>query len=152
MNRELYNKKIELPEEVVIYLKQCHDVVPSDNPNVEGLKRNKELRDSGYVTYQQLKRIKNYFDNFKGEKNDLTFILNGADYMKNWVDRTLDSMRSGNNLSKEIKSVVLPNQYIDPHQKNQKVNPDNHKTTLDKYNLEVTESLKRINDLIKKII
>ena len=56
------------------------------------------------------------------------------------------------NLSKEIKSVVLPNQYIDPHQKNQRVNPDNHQSTLDKYNLEVTESLKRINDLIKKII
>ena len=93
MNRELYNKKIELPEEVVTYLKQCHDVVPSDNPNVDGFKRNKELRDSGYVTYQQLKRIKNYFDNFNGEKNDLTFILNGADYMKNWVDRTLDSTK-----------------------------------------------------------
>ncbi len=152
MNRDLYNNRVELPEEVIVYLKQCHDEIPDSNQNVEGLKRNKELRDSGYVTYQQLKRIKNFFDNFNGEDNDLTFISNGGHYMKNWVNQTLNSMRNSNQQSKEIKSVVLPNQFISQHEKNKNLNTKNHQTNLDRYNLQVTESLRRINELIKKII
>jgi hypothetical protein len=68
----------------------------------------------------------------------------------------LKSMRDNISLGKEIKSVVLPNQYIQTHQKNNlnSVNrpSKSHSNTLEKYNLQVTEDLKRINDLIKKII
>ena len=157
MNSDLYGEQIQLPKEVIVYLKQCSDVVPNADDKIEGYKRNKELRDSGFVTYQQLKRMKNFFDNYTGDKTDMPFILNGADYVKTWVDNTLTSMRDETYLSKDIKSTVLSNQFIDPHQKNQNLSYDNrpsqqHKNTLGKYNLQVTENLKRINDLLKKII
>jgi hypothetical protein len=45
------------------------------NESVEGYRRNMELRDSKEVTYQQLKRMKNFFDNFNGHENDLPFII-----------------------------------------------------------------------------
>lgn len=156
MNKDLYGKKIELPEDVVGYLKQCHDSAIGADENTEGYRRNKELRDTGFVTYQQLKRMKNFFDNFNGHQNDLPFILNGGDYIKGWVNQTLDSMRNSLDLGKEVKSVVLPNQYIQTHEKGDLRNmhrpSKSHSSKLEKYNLQVTEDLKRINELIKKII
>ncbi len=156
MNKDLYGKKIELPEDVIVYLKQCNDNAIGADESTEGFRRNRELRDSGFVTYQQLKRMKNFFDNFNGHQNDLPFILNGGHYVKGWVNNMLKSMRDDISLGKEIKSVVLPNQYIQPHQKNNLTTTNrpskSHSNTLEKYNLQVTEDLKRINDLIKKLI
>jgi len=156
VNKDLYGKKIELPEEVVGYLKQCYDAAQGGNDKTEGYRRNIELRNSGHVTYQQLKRMKNFFDNFTGEDNDLPFILNGGHYVKNWVNQNLNSMRNNVDLGKEIKSIVLPNQYNAPHQKDNLSNMNrpskSHSNTLEKYNLQVTEDLKRINEIIKKIL
>jgi hypothetical protein len=156
VNKDLYGKKFELPEEVVVYLKQCNDAAVGGDDKTEGYRRNKELRDSGYVTYQQLKRIKNFFDNFNGDDNELPFILNGGHYVKNWVSQKLKSLRDNVELGKEIKSIVLPNQYIQSHEKGDVKNMNRpskqHSNLIAKYDLEVTESLKRINDLIKKII
>ena len=65
-------------------------------------------------------------------------------------------MRSDVDLGKKIKSEVLPNQYIQQHEKNglndMNRSTKSHKSNVEFYDLEVTESLKRINDLIKKII
>jgi hypothetical protein len=155
MNKDLYGKEYELPEDIVKYLEQCNDAVPNGN-DIEGYKRNQELRDSGSVTYQQLKRMKNFFDNFNGSDNDKSFILNGGYYVKNWVNQKLKSERDNIELGKEIKSTVLPNQYIQTHEKGDVRNINRpskeHKSNLDKYGLKVTESLNRINELIKKII
>jgi len=156
VNSNLYGKKIELPEDVVGYLKQCSDAAVGSDENTEGYRRNKELRNSGYVTYQQLKRMKNFFDSFNGHQDELPFILNGGDYVKNWVNNTLNSWRDNDERSKEIKSTVLPNQYIQPHKKDNLSNINrpskSHSSALGFFDLEVTESLKRINEIIKKII
>ena len=77
-------------------------------------------------------------------------------WVKNWVNNTLTSMRDNVHRSKEIKSVALDNQFISPHEKNNVINQNrpskNHHSNLDDYNLEITESLRRINEIIKKII
>ena len=104
MNKDLYGNKVQVPEEVVNYLQQCHDSASGADETTEGYKRNKELRDNKQVTYQQLKRMKNWFDNFNGLENDLPFILNGGHYVKNWVDNTLGGMRDGVYLGKKAKS------------------------------------------------
>lgn len=156
MNKDLYGHKVSLPEDVVEYLGQCHQAAKGADETTEGYRRNIELRDSGEVTYQQLKRMKNFFDNFSGHENDLPFILNGGHYVKDWVNRTLGSMRTNVDMGKKVKSEVLPNQYIQNHEKGDLKNINrpskSHKTSVEYYDLEVTESLKRINDLIKKII
>ena len=156
MNKELYGKKVPLPEDVIVYLGQCHDAAVGADDSTEGYKRNKELRGSGEVTYQQLKRMKILFDELNGHENDLPFILNGGHYVKGWVDKTLGSMRNDVEMGKEVKSEVLPNQYIAPHEKDGLSNMNrpsqSHTSKLGQYDLQVTENLKRINDLIKKII
>jgi hypothetical protein len=156
MNKDLYGHTVPLPEDVVGYLDQCHNSAIGSDDSTEGYRRNKELRDKREVSYQQLKRMKNWFDDFNGHDNDLPFILNGGHYVKNWVNDTLTSMRGDKHLSKKIKSVTMDNQFIDSHEKNNIINQNrpskNHQSTVDGYNTAVTESLKRINDLIKKII
>jgi hypothetical protein len=89
MNKDLYGHTVPLPEEVVGYLGQCFDAAKGADHSTEGYKRNQELRDKREITYQQLKRIKSWFDNFNGHENDLPFILNGGHYVKGWVDNTL---------------------------------------------------------------
>jgi hypothetical protein len=156
VNKDLYGHKVPLPEEVVQYLRQCYDAAEGADESVEGYKRNVELRDSGEVTYQQLKRIKNWFDNFNGNENDLPYILNGGHYVKNWVDNTLGSMRDNVYTLKKNKSEVLPNQFIQPHEKNDMSNinrpSQSHKAAVNKYDTAITENLKRINELMQKII
>jgi hypothetical protein len=100
--------------------------------------------------------MKNFFDNYNGHENELPFILNGGHYVKNWVNKTLNSMRENVRLPKEVKSTVLPNQFIQKHEKNNLSNMNrpskSHYSNVDNYNIQVTENLKRINDLIKKLI
>ena len=102
MNKTLYNRKAKLPQTLIKHLEQSFSALESDS-NTEGHNRNKELRENGFVTYQQLKRMKNWFDNFNGNEDDKPFILNGGHYVKDWVHNTLTSMRDGVELGKEIK-------------------------------------------------
>ncbi len=156
MNKDLYGNTVQLPEDVVEYLQQCFDSANTDDSTIEGFKRNQELRDSRETTYQQLKRMKNWFDNFNGLENDLPFILNGGHYVKNWVNDTLGGMRNNVYMGKKAKSEVLPNQFIQTHTKDNMSDMNrsskNHNSTVGDINKDITESLKRINELIKKII
>jgi hypothetical protein len=155
MNSELYGKTYTVPQDVVEYLEQCHQAVGEVDETTEGFKRNKDLREKKTITYQQLKRMKNWFDNFDGHQDDTSHILNGGHYVKNWVNSTLKGDRDSINTSKKSKSEVLPNQYINPHEKNgiKDMNrpSQNHGSSINKFDASITESLKRINELIQKI-
>ncbi len=156
MNSNLYNKQIELPKEVLEYLQTCFEYVPNSNPSIEGHKRNEELRNSGYVTYQQLGRIKNWFDNYDGDGTDAPYILNGADYMKNWVESTIQDLRKQGNLSDKVDQEFMP-EPIDNELMNNlgpiadMMRPSKEHSTFSQ-DVRIKEDLDRINDLIKKII
>jgi len=155
VNKELYGQVVELPKELTQYLQQCFDQVPNSDASVEGHKRNTFLRDNGQVTFQQLERIQNWFKYFDGNKEDAPFILNGGDYMNNWVTTTIDGMRNGTQTHQEV-SDVMPDDVTDDLIDNMgwlsNMNRDvkSHKDHND--DIKITENLKRINDLIKKII
>lgn len=155
MNQDLYGNTIQLPENVCEYLEKCFESAKNASETTEGYKRNQELRDKREISYQQLKRIKNWFDNYDGAENGISFVLNGGNYMKNWVNETLRTMRDDVYTTKKNKSEVLPNQFIDTHEKDGIKNLNrpgqSHNSTINKYDTAVTESLKRINDLITKI-
>jgi hypothetical protein len=149
MNSSLYNKKVKLPDTLIKHLEDCFNSVSADS-NVEGYNRNQEIRSSGLATYQQIKRIKNWFDGFSGKKEDAPFILNGGDRMSNWVNAALQQMRNSVSNSKKIKSDGgMSNQYLDSHEKNSFNLNDKHTTTADQ--LKVENEIKRINNLIKII-
>jgi hypothetical protein len=156
VNSNLYNKQIELPKEVLEYLQTCFEYVPNSNPSIEGHKRNEELRNSGYVTYQQLGRIKNWFDNYDGDGTDAPYILNGADYMKNWVESTIQDLRKQGNLSDKVDQEFMP-EPIDNELMNNlgpiadMMRPSKEHSTFSQ-DVRIKEDLDRINDLIKKII
>lgn len=125
------------------------------NSNVEGYLRNKELHDKNFITYKQLKRIKNFFDNFVGNHNEPSFVLNGGVEMKNWVNNELRRMREFVKTTKQHKmDTGMQNQFNKSHEKKDFTNvrpSQKHKSTVEKYDAAVTESLKRINELISKL-
>ncbi len=154
MNKEIYEDKVEFPHDMREHMRVCFHKGKNAPEDTEGYQRNKELQGQKTITYKQLKRIKNFFDNFKGNHTDAPFVLNGEFKMKNWVNNQLRQMREGIHQSKKIKADTgMQNQFIQNHQKDGiDVRPSKeHKRTVDKYNAAVTESLKRINELISKI-
>lgn len=156
MNSNLYGKTIQIPKEILDHLTVCFERVPNSDSTVEGHMRNTELRTSGYATYQQLGRIKNYFDNYDGNKEDAPFILNGGDYMRNWVNLTLDSLRRGDEqtqqINREFKPEEIDQQLVDDMGWLANLNrpSQEHKSQVD--DLKIREDVTRINDIIKKII
>ena len=158
MNKDLYNNpkgEIEFPKDKQEHMKKCFHIVKGANENIEGFKRNQELQTKNFIDYKQLKRIKNFFDNFKGNHNEPSFVLNGGTIMKNWVNDILRKMRQGLDLTKRNKADTgMQNQYIKPHEKKDFTNvspSQEHSKTIDKYKSAVTESLMRINELISKL-
>lgn len=155
MNSNLYNKTIELPKEVIEYLQSCFEYIPNSDSSIEGHKRNEELRDSGYVTYQQLGRMKNWFDSYKGDGKDAPYILNGADYMRNWIDKTIQDLRTQDTTNTEVENITpdpIDDKIIDdlgPIADMMRPSKEHSTFTQD---VRIKEDLDRINDLIKKII
>jgi 8-oxo-dGTP pyrophosphatase MutT (NUDIX family) len=68
----------------------------------EGVKRAKFLLKNGVVTYQTLKRLKNFFDYYDGSKPQ-EYNLSGGDAMKEFVETTLNRERDAVKRGKEIK-------------------------------------------------
>ena len=158
MNNDLYNSakgEIEFPKDKQEHMKKCFHMVKGADENTEGFNRNKELQSQNFIEYKQLKRIKNFFDNFKGNHNESPFILNGGVEMKNWVNDELRKMRDYNKMTKTNKmNTGMQNQFLKPHEKKNfnNVRPSQeHTKTVDRYNAAVTESLKRINEIISKL-
>jgi hypothetical protein len=155
VNSELYDSTIVFPDNIKQHIKICFARAKGADKSMEGFTRNQELQNQSEISYQQLKRIKNFFDNFKGNQNDLPFILNGGVEMKSWVDNTLRQMRENPKMTKKNKmNTGMENQFIKNHQKKDFIDvrkSSQHKDTLHKYDVAVTEALKRINQLISKI-
>lgn len=101
MNSELYDKKFKLSPEILKYLQKAL----TSFPHGEGVKRAKFLMKNGEVTYQTLKRLKNFFD-YNHDKNDQQYALAGGDLMKDFATRTLSKERDAVDRSKEIKKDV----------------------------------------------
>lgn len=155
MNSNLYNKTIELPKEIVEYLQSCFEYIPNSDSTVEGHKRNQELRDTGYVTYQQLGRIKSWFDNYSGDGTDAPYILNGADYMKNWVETTIQDLRKQDTTNPEVENI-MPDEIDGKLVKDlgpiaDMIRPSKDHSTFTQ-DVRIKEDLDRINQIMKQII
>ncbi len=156
MNKDLYNKKVKIPDEIREHMKNSLNSVSAESNDV-GFKRNNELQNAKEMTYQQLKRIKNFFDTYKGDVQEKSYILNGGDYMKNWVNETLRFMRDDiYTIKKNKQNAGFENQFNRKHTKNDMSSMNrpskSHNKPVDQYNAQITESLKRINEIMKKII
>ena len=153
MNKDLYNRKAKLPESLKNHLQKSFEMVEGDS-NTEGYNRNKELRETGIISYPVLKRVKNWFDSYQGDGKDAPYVLNGGERMNKWCNHVLDHWRSSLESGKKIKGDTgMENQYIDNHEKDGiVVNPhDKHERGVNKYDTSVTEEIRKINQLFKTI-
>jgi hypothetical protein len=144
MNSKLYGNIVIIPNTLLKHLEDCFNSTQGDT-NIEGWKRNQDLRQSKQVSYQQIKRIKNWFDSYGGNKEDAPFILNGGDRMNNWCDEVLRVWRDDVKTSKQRKSDAgMQNQFLSAHQKNSFNLNDTHTSTVDG----LKEEIEKINKLI----
>ena len=153
MNKDLYHRKAKLPDSVKKHLQKSFEMVEGDS-NTEGYNRNKELRETGIVSYPVIKRIKNWFETYNGDGKDSPYILNGGDRMSKWCDHVLDVWRKSLDNGKTVKSDTgMENQFIDSHEKDGiVVNPhDKHEKGINKFDTSVTEEIKKINQIFKTI-
>lgn len=103
MNSELYGNDYPIPQQILEKIRMKL-YTASD---AEGIKRAKNLLKSGTCTYQNLKRLKNFFDNFNPSTESIEqFELAGGREMRNFVDVTLKKERNrvehGQNVRQDI--------------------------------------------------
>jgi hypothetical protein len=155
MNKDLYGKKWDFPQDMRDHMKVCFQKVNNADANVEGYNRNLRLQKTTSLSYPELKRIKNFFDSFTGPQTDAPFILNGENKMKNFVDSILYGARQSISTTDKIKNDTgMSDMDVKLKSPNQNLNTtkfDSKKNSLEKHGLQVTESLKRINQLMRRI-
>lgn len=112
MNSELYNKTYRIPSDV---LKGIQTTLIS-NPNGEGVKRAKFMLKNGVITYQAMKRLKNFFDYFNPQSGDkMQYALAGGNVMRQFIETTLATDRKGVQMSKDVKQDMTANPNSELH-------------------------------------
>lgn len=101
MNSELYDKTYTLPPDVLKHIQATLVSIP----NGEGVKRAKFLLKNGSITYQAMKRIKNFFDTYNGQDNN-QYQLAGGDSMRSFIETSLNQDRSGIDRSKKNREEM----------------------------------------------
>jgi len=150
VNNELYGEVYKIPPHILSKIQKS--VSKYSNQSVENVKRAKELSETGEATYQQLKRIKNWFES-NGNPTSPDYQVLGGDTLKGWIDTALASSRNEKRLPKKIKSVAMDNQFINTHTKNDDLRTDfRPKHSHTKHYLGLTEEIEKINKWFNKII
>ena len=110
-NSKLQGSNIPLDDDIKYHLKRIYNAYKGPK-DVEGYERLRGLCDSNKISYEQLKRIKNFFDGFEGKKNETPYLLNGGTKMKEWVSSKLEDMRDNiESKKKNMKNIGMNNQY-----------------------------------------
>ncbi len=156
MNKELYGKVWQFPQHMQKHMQVCFAKVKNADSNVEGYNRNRRLQTTNNIGYAELKRIKNFFDTYTGNPQDAPFILNGENKMKDFVNSILSGARQSLSTSQQIRNntgmQMDRNDVPDPNVNLNLSQDTANKSSIEKYDLQVTESLKRINEIMIKLL
>jgi hypothetical protein len=148
-NSQLQGKVWDIPVKMKDHLQTIFDAYKGPK-NVEGWERLRDMLSSDTITYEQMKRIKNFFDNFQGTNKDTTYLLNGGTKVKTWINSKLEHARDEIHGKKEkLKDIGMTNQF----QKDQDLSVPSgkigsHTSELKKV---MGEELKKINYIITEI-
>jgi hypothetical protein len=134
MNSEMYGNQYQVPHNVLTSLENFKDERTIHN-----------IFTNGYLTYQNMKKI--LHDNGKfGDKNLST--------LKSFITQNLGSDRgSVHRQKRDASDSGMQNQFLSTHQKSDPRNITNkpHSKLYENYDQEVVDSLKRINEIMKKL-
>jgi hypothetical protein len=113
---DLNGKYYAVPDYVLRHLKSELNSVT--DKTIEGFKRTSKILEKKEISYGQMKRIKNYFDNYEGGKQDDEYKLNGGKIMQKWVDDSLKTSRDAiYNAKKTQMDAGRENVFIKTHTK-----------------------------------
>lgn len=116
-NKELKNRVFPLPKGIRKYLTNLLSNY-NGSKNTEGYDRLNNILQMRHITYQEMKRLKNFFDNFQGNVKSDEYQLNGGDALKTWVNNTLYTATSAiRNFKQAKKDAGISNAFIRHHSK-----------------------------------
>jgi hypothetical protein len=120
-NRDLKNSFFNCPDGIINKLKMVTSKYDGSDNHPNGYSRAKNIINDNKISYQQIKGIKNYFDNYNGDGLDDEYKLNGGDDMKKWVNTTLGNAR---NTIHDVKKTEMEggkkNAFLAHHEKDTK--------------------------------
>lgn len=120
-NQELNNRTFPLPKGIRKHLWNILDNYSGDK-TMDGYKRLNNVLSMDSVSYLEMKRIKNFFDNYKGTPKSAEYILNGGEPMMNWVNNTLNTATSAiHDFKQAKKDAGISNAFIRPHEKERQI-------------------------------
>lgn len=139
-NSDLINKLYKVPDKVINRINHMLATLNVSDEQAKGLKRAKDIVDSKKITYGQMKRIKHYFDGYKGDGMDDEYKLIGGKVTKMWIDKALGDDRESIKTNKKAKMEGgMENQFLKKHEK------DNNNTNVMAANggmIDVNKSMK----------
>ena len=145
------------------YVRNClstavkrYESLNKDGKQTEGYKRAKGILENNKIEYKQMKRIKNWFDKFEGDHNDIEYRLNGGKTMNNWIDSSLNREVQAIKGPKKIKMETgMANQFLKNHEKkNTKINHQSLKAKIPQLSKDIKGQVwrgKPVYEEIKKI-
>ena len=87
-NSELLNKQYQIPPEILKGI----EIAKASTSDSNGLKRANYLLKNGVITYQAMKRLKNFFDYFNPQTGDkMQYALAGGNSMRQFIE-TVDGI------------------------------------------------------------
>ena len=114
VNQELEDKTYTIPTHLLNVLKSNASKCAGDN--VKGQQRLNNLINAKNITYGEMYRLKNHFNNI--DKGDKEYILLGGNEMERWVNQQLDTSMAVSHNSKVLKkNLGMENAFIKKHQK-----------------------------------
>jgi len=122
-NAELLNKQYKIPPDV---LKGIQTALIT-SPNGDGTKRAKFILKNGVITYQVMKRLKNFFDYFNSQTgNKMQYALAGGNLMRQFIETTLATDRAGVQMTKNVKQDMNanPNSELNAYQATPNLNEE----------------------------
>lgn len=117
-NSALKGRVFPIPKGIRKHLMSTLENYTGDK-TIDGFKRlNNLLSMEDGIAYNEMKRIKNFFDNYRGPVDGTEYVLNGGDEMRLWVDNTLGTAtKSIRDYKQAMKDAGQKNMFIRSHEK-----------------------------------
>lgn len=141
-NNMLKNRRFKIPDGIRRHLSGTLAKYKGDK-TVNGYKRLNNILSADTLSYPEMKRIKNFFDNYKGSIKSPEYVLNGGEAMRTWVNTTLNTAVTAiKDFKQALKDNGKKNAFRRPHEKNRQ--KGNRKPTVAK--IQTNNIAKHIND------
>jgi hypothetical protein len=126
-NKDLKDLVWVVPKNILVKINNTLKNYNGDG-NVSGVKRAKNILNNNSISYSEMKRLKNFFENC--DENSFEFNVIGGGEMKVWVNNSLSTSRDAIYNEKNTRMMSgEENQFIKPHEKDKINHKKNDKRT-----------------------